>query len=84
MFQGDKTTTINARTGLNKIFSTGTSLSASYNSKLYEKIDVVTSFVGGKINIIRFRWKNTVLKVDKITGKWLKKFFMKNLPFLFL
>ena len=38
--------------------------------KLDEKIDVVSVFVGGKVNIIRFRWKNTVLSVDKITGRW--------------
>ena len=40
---------------------------------LDERIDVVSAFVGGKVKIIRFRWKQTIFKVDTITGRWVKR-----------
>ncbi|MFC1668583.1 hypothetical protein ACFL1T_04305 [Chlamydiota bacterium] len=41
--------------------------------KIDEKIDVLASFIGGKITVIRFRWKNTAFIVNKTTGKWTKR-----------
>ena len=43
----------------------------TYN--LNERIDVVSAFVGGKVKLIRFRWKQTTFKVETINGRWAKR-----------
>ena len=35
-----------------------------------EAVTVLTRFGGGQIDPLRFKWKNRVFDVDRVTGKW--------------
>jgi hypothetical protein len=35
-----------------------------------EPVTVLTRFSGGQLDPLRFKWKNRVFDVDRVTGKW--------------
>jgi len=35
-----------------------------------ESVTVLTRFSGGHIDPLRFKWRNRVVDVDRVTGKW--------------
>jgi hypothetical protein len=35
-----------------------------------EAITVLTRFSGGAIDPLRFKWKNRIFNIDRVTGKW--------------
>ena len=35
-----------------------------------EPVTVLTRFSGGQLDPLRFKWKNRVFNVDRVTGKW--------------
>ena len=37
-----------------------------------EAVEVLTLFAGGKASPLRFRWRNKVVKVSKVTGQWMR------------
>jgi hypothetical protein len=37
---------------------------------LSDPVDVLTAFVDGKIQPLRFRWKGRVIRVSRVTGRW--------------
>ncbi len=37
---------------------------------LNDTVDVLTAFVDGKVQPLRFRWKGRILRVRKVTGRW--------------
>ena len=39
---------------------------------LNQPIDVITVFAEGKLRPLRFKWRNRVVKVSKVTGEWLR------------
>ncbi len=41
--------------------------------KIQEPIEVLTKFVDGKIQPMRFRWRGRVFTVSEITGLWDKR-----------
>ena len=41
--------------------------------KIQEPIEVLTKFVEGTIEPLRFRWRGRVFTVSEITGAWIKK-----------
>ncbi len=41
-----------------------------YQNITFENIEVIAHFKELELNIVKFRWKNTVYKVDKIPNKW--------------
>ncbi|MGQ0720104.1 MAG: DUF6504 family protein [Candidatus Eiseniibacteriota bacterium] len=41
--------------------------------KVQEPIEVLSKFVEGKIQPIRFRWRGRVFTVAEITGTWIKR-----------
>ncbi len=38
--------------------------------EINEPVAVLTKFSGGQIDPLRFKWKNRVFDVDRVTGKW--------------
>ncbi len=41
--------------------------------KIGEPVEVLVQFGGGKARLVRFLWKNQVIKVEKVTGCWRRK-----------
>lgn len=41
-----------------------------YQNLAFEKIEVIAYFKELEMNIVKFRWNNTVYKVDKMPNKW--------------
>jgi len=39
---------------------------------IHDPIEVITMFGNGKMRPIRFRWKNKIVKVAKVTGDWVR------------
>ena len=39
---------------------------------IHDPIEVITMFSGGTMKPIRFRWKNKIVKVAKVTGDWVR------------
>jgi hypothetical protein len=37
---------------------------------LNDPVDVLTAFVDGQIQPLRFRWQGRVIRVRKVTGRW--------------
>jgi hypothetical protein len=37
---------------------------------LNDPVDVLTAFVGGQLQPLRFRWQGKVYRVRKVTGRW--------------
>jgi hypothetical protein len=37
---------------------------------LNDPVDVLTAFVDGKIEPLRFRWQGRVIRVRSVTGRW--------------
>ncbi|MBI1799195.1 MAG: hypothetical protein HYR73_05870 [Candidatus Eisenbacteria bacterium] len=37
---------------------------------LNDPVDVLTAFLDGQIQPLRFRWKGRVIRVARVTGKW--------------
>lgn len=37
-----------------------------------ETVDVLTLFAGGQASPLRFRWRNKVVRVAKVTGRWMR------------
>jgi len=40
---------------------------------LSDPIDVITAFVAGGIQPLRFRWQGRVVRVGKVTGQWSRR-----------
>ena len=40
---------------------------------LNDPVDVLTSFVKGRIQPLRFRWQGRVVRVRKVTGEWSRR-----------
>jgi hypothetical protein len=40
---------------------------------LSDPVDVLTAFVNGRMQPLRFRWKGRVVRVCKVTGRWSKR-----------
>ena len=40
---------------------------------LHDPVDVLTAFVDGRIEPLRFRWRGRVFRVCKITGRWSRR-----------
>jgi len=40
---------------------------------LNDPVDVLTSFTEGKLEPLRFRWKGSVVRITKITGRWSRR-----------
>src|SRR5438876_3818562 len=40
---------------------------------LNDHVDVLTSFTEGKLEPLRFRWKGSVVRIRKITGRWSRR-----------
>ncbi|TMQ52104.1 MAG: hypothetical protein E6K73_03870 [Candidatus Eisenbacteria bacterium] len=38
-----------------------------------DPVDMLTSFVDGKVEPLRFRWRGRVIRVRKITGRWSRR-----------
>jgi len=38
--------------------------------EINEPVTVLTRFSGGQLDPLRFKWKNRVFDVDRVTGKW--------------
>jgi hypothetical protein len=41
-----------------------------YQNLTFEKIEVIVHFLDLEAVILKFKWNNTVYKVDKIANKW--------------
>lgn len=41
-----------------------------YQNLTFEKIEVIVHYKDLEVNIIKFKWNNTVYKVDKVASKW--------------
>jgi hypothetical protein len=41
--------------------------------KIQEPIEVLTKFLEGKIQPLRFRWRGRVFTISEITGNWVKR-----------
>ena len=39
---------------------------------IHDPIEVITMFGNGQIRPIRFRWKNKIVKIAKVTGDWVR------------
>ena len=37
---------------------------------LSDPVDVLTAFVNGEIQPLRFRWQGRVVRVSRVTGRW--------------
>lgn len=40
---------------------------------LHDPVDVLTAFVQGRIQPLRFRWRGRVIRVRKVTGEWSRR-----------
>ncbi|HEY2956361.1 MAG TPA: hypothetical protein VGK89_14070 [Candidatus Eisenbacteria bacterium] len=40
---------------------------------LNDPVDVITAFVDGGIQPLRFRWQGRVIRVGKVTGRWSRR-----------
>ena len=40
---------------------------------LSDPVDVLTSFVEGQMQPLRFRWKGRVVRVKKVSGQWVRR-----------
>ena len=40
---------------------------------LNDPVDVLTAFVQGRIQPLRFRWQGRVVRVRKVTGEWSRR-----------
>lgn len=40
---------------------------------IQDPVDVLTAFVAGKVEPLRFRWKGRVFRVRRITGRWSRR-----------
>jgi len=40
---------------------------------LNDPVDVLTAFVDGRIQPLRFRWQGRVVRVRKVTGRWTRR-----------
>ncbi len=40
---------------------------------LSDPVDVLTMFVDGKMEPLRFRWKGEVLRITRVTGRWSRR-----------
>ena len=40
---------------------------------LNDPIDVLTAFVNGRIEPLRFRWQGRVIRVSSVTGRWIRR-----------
>ncbi len=38
--------------------------------EINEAVTVLTRFSGGRLDPLRFRWRNRVVDVERITGRW--------------
>ena len=38
-----------------------------------DPVDVLTAFVQGKVEPLRFRWKGRVIRVKNVTGRWSRR-----------
>ncbi len=38
--------------------------------EINESVTVLTRFSGGQLDPLRFKWKNRVFDIDRVTGKW--------------
>jgi hypothetical protein len=38
-----------------------------------DPVDVLTAFVAGRFEPLRFRWKGQVFRVHKVTGRWSRR-----------
>ena len=47
------------------------------NESMFETIDdpvdVLTAFTEGKLEPLRFRWRGSVIRVRKVTGRWSRR-----------
>ena len=41
-----------------------------YQNMVFQKIEVIAHFKDMEINLVRFKWNNTVYNVNKIANKW--------------
>ena len=37
---------------------------------LSDPVDVLTAFVNGEVQPLRFRWRGRVVRVSRVTGRW--------------
>jgi hypothetical protein len=40
---------------------------------LNDPVDVLTAYVDGKVEPLRFRWKGRVVRVRRVTGRWSRR-----------
>ena len=40
---------------------------------LNDPVDVLTAFVGGRFEPLRFRWRGKVIRVRNVTGRWSRR-----------
>jgi hypothetical protein len=40
---------------------------------LNDPVDVLTSFLNGRMRPLRFRWRGRVIRVQKVTGEWTRR-----------
>jgi hypothetical protein len=40
---------------------------------LSDPVDVLTAYVDGRVEPLRFRWKGRVIRVRKVTGRWSRR-----------
>lgn len=40
---------------------------------LSDQVDVLTAYVDGRVEPLRFRWKGRVIRVRKVTGRWSRR-----------
>ena len=40
---------------------------------LCDPVDVISAFVDGKIQPLRFRWQGSVIRVRRVTGEWSRR-----------
>jgi hypothetical protein len=40
---------------------------------LNDPVDVLASFVDGKLEPLRFRWRGRAVRVKKVTGRWVRR-----------
>lgn len=40
---------------------------------LSDPVDVLTAFVAGRMQPLRFRWQGRVVRVRKVTGEWTRR-----------
>jgi hypothetical protein len=40
---------------------------------LHDPVDVITAFIDGRVQPLRFRWQGRVVRVRKVTGEWTRR-----------